>query len=75
MSKKEILLTGASGTVGLEVLKQLSKQLDKYSITVFDKKSKKSYKKLKPFRNKVEIIWGDIIDNNDIEKVSHKKKL
>jgi nucleoside-diphosphate-sugar epimerase len=75
MSKKEILLTGASGTVGLEVLKQLSKQLDKYSITVFDKKSKKSYKKLKPFRNKVEIIWGDIIDNNDIEKVSHKKKI
>nr|WP_284046823.1 hypothetical protein [Gelidibacter japonicus] len=40
MTKKNILLTGASGTVGFEALKQLIEK-DRYTISVFDKKTKR----------------------------------
>ena len=36
-TRKKILLTGASGTVGLAVLKQLCTIKNKYEVTVFDK--------------------------------------
>lgn len=65
MRKKNILLTGASGTVGLEVLKQLI-DVDRYSIVAFDKKSKKSVKKLKSFKNKVHLIFGDLTKISDL---------
>ena len=49
MEKKNILLTGASGTVGFEVLKQLLEK-DCYNIVVFDKKTKLSGEKLMPLK-------------------------
>lgn len=68
MTKKTILLTGASGTVGFEVLKQL---LEKrcYSICVFDKKSKLSKEKLEPFSNQIKIIYGDISTPRSLEGI------
>ncbi len=39
--KLQILLTGASGTIGLEILKQFLNQRQKYIITVFDIKSRR----------------------------------
>ena len=56
MIKKNILLTGASGTVGFEALLQL---IDKkiYSITVFDKETKQSRLKLLPYKDKVTLIF------------------
>ncbi len=68
MKKKNILLTGASGTVGFEVLKQLVEK-DSYNISVFDKNSKLALEKFKPFENNVNIIYGDITDLKDIEKI------
>ena len=67
MTKKNILLTGASGTVGFEVLKQLVKK-DVYNISIFDKSSKLSIEKLKPFE-KVNLIYGDITNLHDVEKI------
>lgn len=43
MKKKNVLLTGASGTVGFEALKQLLAK-DLYTITVFDKENEQSRK-------------------------------
>lgn len=43
-NRKKILLTGASGTVGKEVLKQLYELREKFEITVFDVKTTKSKK-------------------------------
>ena len=39
--KLNVLLTGASGTVGIEVMRQLISH-DEYNLTVFDKKTKRS---------------------------------
>lgn len=67
--KKHILLTGASGSVGYEILQQLISK-KQYHITVFDIKSKNSQKKLKKFNNKCNIIYGDISSKSDVDKIT-----
>lgn len=59
-NRKNILLTGGTGAVGLEVLKQLhgSNRLDGVSVLVRD--SKHTRKVLKPFGSKIKIFYGDI---------------
>ena len=66
--RKRILLTGASGSVGLETLKQLCR-LKKYDITVLGNHSKRSRKNLPRFCKEAKIIYGDIADKNEVEKV------
>lgn len=65
---KSVLLTGASGTVGFEVLKQLM-EIPNLKLTVFDKKTKSSIKRLGSYSDKVELIYGDITDITDVEKI------
>ena len=72
-NKTRILLTGASGCVGREVLNQLSQKSNEFDITVFDIKSKPSTKILLPYKGKVEIVYGDIANKNDISKVCSDK--
>ncbi len=67
------MLTGASGTVGFEVLKQLCKIKNKYEVTVFDIKSSKAIKKFKPFKDEINIIYGSINNDNDLIKVCYHK--
>ena len=71
-TKKRILLTGASGTVGFETLKHLVKNPN-YEITVFDVRTQNSVKKLAPFRDLVDTIYGNITSLKDIEDVSKNK--
>ena len=68
--RKRILLTGASGAVGIETLTELVKNTDRYELTVFDIASKLSKKKLQPFAKDVRLVYGDISRLKDIEKVS-----
>ena len=72
-TRKKILLTGASGTVGYEVLKQLCEVLNKYDVTVFDVKSAKTIKKFKPFKNDIHIVYGDISNEDDLTKACFDK--
>jgi nucleoside-diphosphate-sugar epimerase len=72
ISPKRILLTGACGTVGFETLQHLVEHTD-YEITVFDIKTKKSLKKLAPFRSRVEIIYGDITNREEVLKAARNK--
>lgn len=67
--KKRILLTGASGTVGLETLQHLIQNPD-YEVTVFDVKTRNSIKKLAPFQSRVEIVYGDIGNEEEVQKVT-----
>ena len=69
---KSVLLTGASGTVGFEVLKQLV-EIPELKITVFDKKTKASVKKLDSYEDKVELIYGDITNKADVEKIIYNQ--
>lgn len=71
--KSNILLTGASGTVGFEVLKFLYSDRNEFNITLFDIKSKKTKKKFRSYRKNIEIIYGDITNNEDIRKACFNK--
>lgn len=72
-TRKNILLTGASGTVGYEVLKQLCETLNKFDVTFFDVKSAKTIKKFKPFKDDIHIVYGNISNEDDLIKVCYDK--
>ena len=59
---KKVLVTGAAGSVGLQVIKFLLSE-GKYEITALDLRNKKSLKRLKKYRKRVNIIFGDVTDN------------
>lgn len=68
MKKKNVLLTGASGTVGFAALKQLIAS-DLYAITVFDKENEQSRKKLLALGNQVNVVFGDISVESDLHSI------
>lgn len=71
--KPHILLTGASGAIGFELLKHLYRERDRYEITVFDIGTKKNKQILKEFSSGIEIVYGDIVNDNDIGIVCQDK--
>lgn len=58
---KKVLVVGAAGSVGVCAIKYLLTE-GKYEITVLDLKNKETIKKLKRFRKRVNIIYGDVSD-------------
>ena len=64
-----VLLTGASGTVGSEVLKQLIDKKDIH-LTVFDIKSPKSERIFKPYLSKANFVYGDISNSSNTDKIA-----
>lgn len=66
----KILLTGASGTVGSEVLKQLTAN-GTHQITVFDLKSKHNEQFYLKYSSSISVIYGKL---NDIESINNLPK-
>lgn len=68
-AKKRIFLTGATGVMGMEGLKELASKPDRYEVTVLARESKINKKKLTPFQQKgVKVIWGDLLDPEAVER-------
>jgi len=65
---KKVLVTGAAGTIGSSVIKYLLSE-GKYEITAVDLKNAKVYKKLKRYRKRVNVVYGDVIDRTLIENL------
>jgi len=63
---KKVLVTGAAGAIGLQTIKFLLSE-GKYEITALDLRTKNNYKKLKRYRRRINIIYGDINDQVLIE--------
>ncbi|MHA1670930.1 MAG: NAD-dependent epimerase/dehydratase family protein [Promethearchaeota archaeon] len=68
MDKTKVLLTGASGTVGIDIFKELLSRLDIYDIRLFLRASKKNKKQFIPYSNRVKIIWGSIENYEEVKK-------
>ncbi len=66
--KPKVLVTGACGNVGYEVLKQLVQQKSQFDISVFDLKNLKNERLLNKFKNDVHIHYGDITQYEDVSK-------
>lgn len=58
---KKILVTGAGGTVGLQVIRFLLSE-GKYEITALELKNRQVYRRLKHFRKRINIVYGDVND-------------
>lgn len=58
---KKVLVTGAAGSIGIQVIKYLLSE-DKYEITALDLKNRHNKKKLKKYQRRVNIVYGDIND-------------
>jgi len=63
----KILLTGACGNVGFETLKKLVESGNE--ITVIELASKRNMKKLNQYKNKVNIVFGSILNENLIHEL------
>ncbi len=64
MKKPIILLTGATGGMGMESLKAMLPDLDRYTLRVLARKSEKNQEILAGFSEKpgLKICWGDLND-------------
>ena len=65
---KKVLVTGAAGAVGISLIKYLLAE-GKYEITALDLKNKKVYKRLKRYRRRINILYGDVLDRTLIESL------
>ncbi len=61
----KVLLTGACGNVGMSALRELMKSND---VRVLELYNPKNSKKLKPYKDEVEIVWGDLRDKKLVDK-------
>lgn len=63
-----ILLTGPSGIVGLEIIRQLASNKN-VALTVFDRKTPSAVKLLSPYKKRISIIYGDISNADDLKRI------
>ena len=70
MKTPTILLTGATGHMGTEVLHQLYAHENNYNIHILALPSRKDKRKLKPLLQdeRVKVIWGDLRNFEDVKK-------
>ncbi len=59
---KKVLVTGAGGIIGLQTIKFLLSE-GNYEITAIDLKNKTTQKALKKYNRRINIIYGDILNN------------
>ena len=56
--KKVVFLTGATGIMGMETVKRFMDHLDEIELRVLARPSEINYEKLKPYEDKIQIIWA-----------------
>ena len=59
---KKVLVTGAAGTIGLQTIRFLLSE-GKYEITALELKNIRVYRRLKKFRKRINIVYGDVNDS------------
>ena len=66
--KKTVFLTGATGTMGQATMQKFMEDKDKFILRVLARPSDKNHKLLEPYKNDIEIIWGDLKDNDKLQE-------
>ena len=62
----KILLTGASGNIGFLVFQELLRRNDNYKVRILVLGSRSEQQLFNPYKNKVDIIWGDLRDTKTV---------
>ena len=71
VTKSSILLTGATGTVGREVLKQLLNK-NKYNIVVFSPDRKRNRRFYSKINGNISVCYGSLENADDLKKITEK---
>lgn len=66
--KKRVLLTGPAGNVGEEALAELLRRRDRYEIRVFDLPNRNVRRRLRPFRDEVDVMFGHLQNRADVAR-------
>ncbi|MBR5855152.1 MAG: NAD(P)-dependent oxidoreductase [Paludibacteraceae bacterium] len=66
MMKKTIFLTGATGTMGYSGMQEILCYPEQYHLRILARPSKKNKAFLAPLLDKLEVIWGDLTNYDDI---------
>lgn len=68
--KKVIAVTGVTGTMGQETLKQLLSRGNRFKVKAFARPSAVNKEKMKKFADpNLEVIWGDLANYEDIKRL------
>lgn len=70
MTKKNIFLTGATGTMGWAGLQEFLKRKEHFNLTILARHSKKNIEKLAPYMNDIHVVWGDLLCYEDVERAT-----
>ena len=70
MAKQKVFLTGATGSMGGEALKEMLRRRDKYDTVILARPSKVNREKLKKYEGTpgLSVVWGDLTVPADVEK-------
>jgi nucleoside-diphosphate-sugar epimerase len=71
--KQRILVTGASGTVGKEVVYQLLEEPDKYDVSVFDLNTKSSARFFGQVKSNIKVYFGDLGNEDAVVQACKEK--
>ncbi|MDO4622815.1 MAG: NAD(P)-dependent oxidoreductase [Eubacteriales bacterium] len=77
MKKYTVFITGATGGMGYESLKQMIEDAADYNIIILVRDSEKNHKLLASYENKenLEIRWGDLLNKEDVDYCVRKSDL
>ena len=64
-----VLVTGAAGAVGEETLAELVRRGSDYEVVAFNRPSWRARRRLRPFRGQVQVVFGDLRNSEDVERV------
>lgn len=67
-AQPRILISGAAGTIGTALLKEILQQKKNYDINVFDIDGKKVRRSLSVFGDKIRTFYGDIAKEGDLDE-------
>ncbi len=73
MIKKKVLLTGASGTIGKEIFKELLSRINEYEICLFLRGSRKNKKLFNRYKDKIRIFWGTLQNYEEVKEAVNKQ--
>jgi len=65
-----VLLTGASGAVGTHTIREILERGVVDELRLFDLRTKRSRAALSPWRDRVEVCWGDLRDPDDVARAA-----
>ena len=58
--RQRVLVTGAAGAVGAEVVRELSRRPERWEVIAVDLPGRRARRRLAPFRRQARVIWADL---------------